>query len=196
METKNIFVDYAAQIANIKEEIITSIITMLEDRIFLDLVPYSKDYNGLITIEADTTELPCQLYEDITDCGTCQQKVAYRLEKRFNKWRVRWNESTDCEEDYYAQHETEEIYKNIPQFAGCEMNDLILLYNRVYKLTTGEITLYQERKKYNENKTEKQQEYITKLLTQLEVAMKNDDKRMIDKYKDAIINVNKYCLHL
>lgn len=191
MTTNNTFVDYSNKLNNLKSEIIASIIALLDNRRYIDLIPYVRDNDGEVEFRGDKSELPYKMYTNGTLGGECAYCSAYRLENHFGVWMVRWNDTDDHYNDYITEHETAEQYAEIPHFAGCEINELTLLYNRVYKLVSNEITLDTEQRKWEEERAKEKGEYVSKLLERLENAIKNNDERDIKNCKKAILAADK-----
>ena len=155
------YIDFTRNLNNLKDVVKFEIIMLLERHNLneLTLLPHVRHQHGYTEI---TTEyiyheqiVPVNSYCLCGDYETC---YTYKLEKRFGVWCICWND----EEDYYnntkGTHD-EDLYKGLAHFQGLpKLDDLILLYNRVYNVLTNP-SLFEE----ENEKVEIEKEYRRKL---------------------------------
>lgn len=148
------FIDFTRNINNLKDMIIFELTNLLNrynlDR--LDLIPYKTDEYGRVYMpnyfykHRGTIQLPRFEY---CDCGDFEVAHMYAIVKKGNKWIAYW---TDDSCDYEAL--TPEACEDETDFSLRELNDYVMLYNRVYAILTNP-NLFEEEKKRIEDETER-----------------------------------------
>ena len=136
------FIDFKTEFASFNARIVNEIVNLLDSNNLtaLDLCTYTKgDHYTSIPHEYNNV-LPSVAYcENGGDYQTC---FAYRLEKHFNVWDIRWNDDCDGYVDYELKFATEDDFKDRRHFMMIERNteQLIKLYNRVWELVNNEVS--------------------------------------------------------
>lgn len=136
------FIDFKTEFANLNARIVNEIVNLLDSNNLtaLDLCTYTKDEHYTRIPREYNKVLPRIAYSESN--GDYQTCFAYRLEKHFNVWDIRWNDDCDEYVDYELQFATEDDYKDGRHFVMIERDteQLVKLYNRVWELLNTEVS--------------------------------------------------------
>ena len=157
------FIDFSRNINNLKDMIVFEITNLLNrhnlDR--LDLIPCVTDDYGYKHLphyfynSRGTIQLPSYSY---CDCGDYEVAHLITIIKKGNKWIGAWNDN-GC--DYEAL--TPEECAGDTDFSLRDINDLAMLYNRVYAILTNPNLFEEEKQRIEEEDARRVAEHEKRL---------------------------------